>query len=60
VSLPLAAGTLANALGLAPETFSRAITQLITEGILHRLSLRRFQVLDVARLQVHAGAADWG
>ena len=60
VCLPLAAGTLATALGLAPETFSRAIAQLITEGILHRLSLRWFQVLDLARLQAHAGAADWG
>jgi CRP-like cAMP-binding protein len=60
VSLPLAAGTLANALGLAPETFSRAIAQLIAEGILHRLSLRRFQVLDLARLRTHAEADDLG
>jgi CRP/FNR family transcriptional regulator len=59
VSLPLAAGTLATALGLAPETFSRAITQMTAEGILHRLSLRRFQILDLARLRAHAEATDW-
>jgi len=58
VSLPLAAGTLATALGLAPETFSRAVAQLIAEGILHRLSLRRFQVLDLARLRGHAEVVD--
>ena len=59
MSLPLAAGTLATALGLAPETFSRAITQMTAEGILHRLSLRRFQILDLARLRAHAEATDW-
>ncbi len=59
VSLPLASGTLATALGLAPETFSRAISQMIAEGVLHRLSLRRYQVLDPGRLREHAGASDW-
>jgi CRP-like cAMP-binding protein len=59
VNLPVASGTLATALGLAPETFSRAITQMIAEGILHRLSLRRYQVLDPARLRAQAEASDW-
>lgn len=59
VSLPLASGTLATALGLAPETFSRAISQMIAEGVLHRLSLRRYQILDLARLREHAEASDW-
>jgi len=44
---------------LAPETFSRAISQMIGEGILHRLSLRRYQVLDLARLREQAEASDW-
>lgn len=59
VTLPLAAGTLAKALGIAPETLSRAFSQLISEGILHRLSVRRFQVLDLARLKTHAQESDW-
>jgi CRP/FNR family transcriptional regulator len=59
LTLPLASGALANALGLAPETFSRAVGQLITEGILHRLSARRYQVLDLDRLRHHAAASDW-
>jgi CRP/FNR family transcriptional regulator len=58
VTLPLAAGALAKALGMAPETLSRAISQLISENILHRLSVRRYQVLDVDRLRQHAQAAE--
>jgi CRP/FNR family cyclic AMP-dependent transcriptional regulator len=59
VTLPLASGTLAKALGIAPETLSRAISQLILEGILHRLSVRRYQVLDLDRLKTHAQEPDW-
>ena len=58
VNLPLASSALATALGLAPETFSRAISQMIAEGILHRLSLRRYQILDPDRLWAQANAAD--
>ncbi len=59
VTLPLASATLAKALGIAPETLSRAISQLISEGILHRLSVRRYQVLDLDRLKAHAQEPDW-
>ena len=59
VNLPLASGTLATALGLAPETFSRVIGQMIAEGTLHRLSLRRYQILHPDRLRKHAEASDW-
>ena len=54
VTLPLASGTLAKALGMAPETLSRAISQLVSENVLHRLSPRRYQVLDLGRLRQHA------
>ncbi|BDU71499.1 Crp/Fnr family transcriptional regulator [Mesoterricola silvestris] len=54
VTLPLAAGTLAKALGIAPETLSRAIGQMIAEGVLHRLSVRKYQVLDLDRLRTQA------
>jgi len=60
VSLPLASSTLATALGLAPETLSRAVSQMAAEGILHRLSPRRYQILDLDRLRSLAGAGDWG
>jgi CRP-like cAMP-binding protein len=58
VTLPLAVGTLAMALGLAPETLSRVISQLTAEGVLHRLSVRRYQVLDLERLRALAQEAD--
>jgi CRP/FNR family transcriptional regulator len=58
VTLPLASGTLAKALGIAPETMSRAISQLVSEKVLHRLSVRRYQVLDLERLRQHAQAAE--
>ncbi len=58
VTLPLASATLAGALGLAPETFSRSISHLVGEGVLHRLSPRRYQVLDVDGLNRHAQATE--
>jgi CRP/FNR family transcriptional regulator, dissimilatory nitrate respiration regulator len=50
VELPVRAGGLAGALGVAPESFSRAVTKLVEAGVLHRLGPRRFQVLDGAAL----------
>ena len=58
VTLPLASGTLAAALGLAPETFSRSISHMVAEGVLHRLSPRRYQVLDLRRLTLLAQSPD--
>jgi CRP/FNR family transcriptional regulator len=51
VELPVSAGELAGALGVAPESFSRAVTKLVEAGALHRLGPRRFQVLDGAALR---------
>ena len=59
VHLPLASSALATALGLAPETFSRTISQMVADGTLHRLSPRRYQVLDLTRLRRQAEASDW-
>lgn len=47
--------------GMAPETFSRAITQLVEAGVLHRLASPRLQVLDVKRLRsIASGWEDSG
>jgi CRP/FNR family transcriptional regulator len=51
INLPVHASELAAALGIAPESFSRAVTKLVREGVLHRLGPRKFQVLDPARLR---------
>jgi len=37
--------------GMTPETFARAVTQLVGAGILHRLASPRVQVLDLPRLR---------
>jgi CRP/FNR family transcriptional regulator len=37
--------------GMTPETFSRAVTQLVDAGVLQRLALPKLQVLDVRRLR---------
>ncbi len=59
IELPVSSSEFAGAIGVAPESLSRAITKLVEAGVLHRLAPRRFQVLDVAALRqaaVHAGA----
>jgi len=38
-------------IGMTPETFSRAVTQLVETGVLHRLAPPRLQVLDPKRLR---------
>jgi len=37
--------------GMTPETFSRAVTQLVDAGVLQRLAVPKLQVLDISRLQ---------
>ena len=54
IRLPVAAAEMAAALGIAPETFSRAVTRLVSAGALHRLGPRSFQVLDRAALDAAA------
>jgi CRP/FNR family transcriptional regulator len=53
LTLPGSAANFAETLGLAPATLSRTLTQLVTQGVLHRLGPRRYQVLlqeDLERL----------
>ncbi len=51
IELPVRASEFAGAIGVAPESLSRAITKLVEAGALHRLAPRRFQLLDVAALR---------
>ncbi len=55
VELPVRSRDLAGAIGVTPESFSRAVTKLVRSGVLHRLGPRRFQILDAARLRGAAG-----
>jgi len=55
IELPVTALEYASVLGITPESFSRAISKLADDGVLHRLGPRRFQVLDVQRLLESAG-----
>jgi CRP/FNR family transcriptional regulator len=54
IQLPVAAAEMAGALGIAPETFSRAVTRLVAASVLHRLGPRSFQVLDRVALEAAA------
>jgi len=51
VFLPVASGEFARALGITPESFSRAITGLAETGVIRRLGRGRFQVLDLQSLR---------
>lgn len=51
IHLPVRAREFAGAIGVAPESFSRAVTRLVREGVLHRLAPRRYQVLDPVSLR---------
>lgn len=51
VFLPVASGEFARALGIAPESFSRAVTGLAEAGVIRRLGRGRFQVLDAGSLR---------
>ena len=50
IELPVRAREFAGAIGVAAESFSRAITKLVGDGVLHRLGPRRYQVRDRAGL----------
>jgi CRP/FNR family transcriptional regulator len=56
VELPVRARDFAHAIGVVPESLSRAVTRLVDAGVLHRLGPRRLQVLDPAALRRAAGA----
>lgn len=56
VELPVRARELAAAIGVTPESLSRAITKLVEAGVLHRLGPRKLQVLDRGALRKAAGA----
>jgi CRP-like cAMP-binding protein len=56
VKLPVTAHEFAGALGLAPETFSRALTGLAEERLLERAGAGRYRLLDIATLEDAAQA----
>jgi CRP/FNR family transcriptional regulator len=58
VELPVRSAEFAGAIGVAPESLSRAITKLVEARVLHRLGPRRFQVLDPDGLRRAAGQLD--
>lgn len=51
IDMPVRSSEFAAAIGVAPESLSRAITKLVEAGVLHRLAPRRFQVLDMEHLR---------
>jgi len=51
LQLPVSAHDFAGALGLAPETFSRALTGLVRDGIVQRAGPARYRVLNVEGLR---------
>jgi CRP-like cAMP-binding protein len=54
VRLPVTAHDFADALGLAPETLSRALTALADERVLERAGAGRYRLLDLAALDAAA------
>jgi len=56
VSLPVSSREFAQALGITPESFSRAVTGLVEAGTMHRLGRGRFQILDPQSLRAAASA----
>lgn len=51
VRLPVSAHEFAGALGLVPETFSRALTGLVQDGIVQRAGPGRYRVLSLEALK---------
>ena len=51
LQLPMTSHDFAEALGMAPETFSRAISDLVAQGLLRRAGAGQFDVLDVPGLE---------
>lgn len=58
VELPVSAAEFAAAIGISPETLSRSVSKLVADGVVHRLSPRRLQVLDPAALERAAHLAE--
>jgi CRP/FNR family transcriptional regulator len=58
LSLPVSSGEFARALGITPESFSRAVTGLAEAGMIRRLGRGRFQVLDLRSLRAMASPGD--
>ncbi len=58
VRLPVTAHEFAGALGLAPETLSRALTSLADEHLLERAGAARYRLLDLPALQAAAQPSD--
>ncbi len=54
--LPMSAHEFADALGMAPETFSRAITDLAAQGLIGRVRPGQFELRDPAGLERAARA----
>jgi len=50
VEFPMSAAEFAGAIGVSPETLSRAVSKLAADGIVHRLGAGRLQILDLATL----------
>ncbi len=57
LDLPVTAHEFAGALGMAPETLSRAISGLADKGIIRRVRPGRLEVLDLAGLERAARAS---
>lgn len=51
IRLPVTNYEFAGALGLVPETFSRALTGLVQDGVLERVGSGRYRVLDLDGLR---------
>lgn len=51
VALPVSAHEFAAAIGVVPETFSRAVSSLVEQGVLNRVEGGRLQVIDLSALR---------
>ena len=58
VSLPMPSGEFARALGIVPESLSRAVTELAEAGVIHRLGRGRFQILHPQSLREMGSPSD--
>lgn len=59
IEYPESGRTLAESMGISPETLSRAITRLEADRILHRMGGRRLQVLNIEGLKRAGRPAAW-